>query len=187
MSCRRALGFRQARATATVAIPTGCRITPLVGTVEARGGNGTVRLALSACVSVGMAGGSIHVAPRLQSRRTAAACGAARALLANMALGVTRGHSKTLILAGVGYRLELSDGLLTMYIGYSHPVQYALPEGLAASLQSPTELTISGADKQRVGEAAAHVRRHKPMEPYKGKGFRYADEMVRLRARRRSK
>ncbi|CUX79174.1 50S ribosomal protein L6 [Candidatus Tremblaya princeps] len=146
-----------------------------------------MRMALSASVSACVAGGCVQIDHRMRSRRARGICGTTIALIANMARGVVSGHSKTIILSGVGYRLELRGCRLTMFIGYSHPVQYAVPEGLAASLQSPTELTISGTDKQRVGEAAAHIRRYKPMEPYKGKGFRYADEAMRLRVRRRSK
>ncbi|CUX76593.1 50S ribosomal protein L6 [Candidatus Tremblaya princeps] len=187
MSCRRAIAPVHARNAAALAIPAGCSIALTDGALEAWGAGGSMRIALSASVSACVAGGCVQIEPRMRSRRAGGICGTTIALIANMARGVVSGHSKTIILSGVGYRLELRGCRLTMFIGYSHPVQYAVPEGLAASLQSPTELTISGTDKQRVGEAAAQVRRHRPMEPYKGKGFRYADEAMRLRVRRRSK
>jgi len=187
MSCRRAMEPRQARKASSLAIPSECSIAITDGAMEAWGAGGSMRIALSASVSACIAGGCVQIEPRMRSRRAGGICGTTIALIANMARGVVSGHSKTIILSGVGYRLELRGSRLTMFIGYSHPVQYAVPEGLAAKLQSPTELTISGTDKQRVGEAAAYVRRHRPMEPYKGKGFRYADEAMRLRVRRRSK
>ncbi|AEI75172.1 putative 50S ribosomal protein L6 [Candidatus Tremblaya princeps PCIT] len=186
MSCRRAIGPRQRKASA-LAIPSGCSIAMTEGALKAWGAGGSMSIALSASVSACVAGGCIQIEQRMRSTRARGICGTTIALIANMARGVVSGHSKTIILSGVGYRLELRDCRLTMFIGYSHPVQYAVPEGLVASLPSPTELTISGTDKQRVGEAAAQVRRHRPMEPYKGKGFRYADEAIRLRVRRRSK
>ncbi|SBT63036.1 50S ribosomal protein L6 [Candidatus Tremblaya princeps] len=187
MSCRRAMEPRLARKASSLAIPSECSIVLSDGAMEAWGAGGSMRIALSASVTACIAGGCIQIEPRMRSRRGGGICGTTIALIANMTRGVISGHSKTIILSGVGYRLELRGCRLTMFIGYSHPVQHAVPEGLAATLQSPTELTISGTDKQRVGEAAADIRRYRPMEPYKGKGFRYADEAMRLRVRRRSK
>ena len=105
--------------------------------------------------------------------------GTTRALVNNMVKGVSKGWEKKLVLNGVGYRAKASGKSVSLTIGFSHPVDYQLPEGLSAETPAQTEIVIKGIDKQAVGEAAAKIRSFRPPEPYKGKGIRYADEYVR--------
>jgi large subunit ribosomal protein L6 len=105
--------------------------------------------------------------------------GTMRAIVQNMVTGVTEGFSKKLELQGVGYRAQAQGNKLTLQLGFSHPVEYTLPEGISAETPSQTEIVISGVDKQRVGQVCAEIRAFRPPEPYKGKGVRYADEYVR--------
>ena len=109
----------------------------------------------------------------------AAMAGTTRALVNNMVIGVSKGFEKKLVLNGVGYRCAVQDGSLTLRLGFSHPVEYELPEGVSAETPSQTEIMLRGIDKQLVGQVAAEIRAFRPPEPYKGKGVRYADEQVR--------
>jgi len=109
----------------------------------------------------------------------AAMAGTTRALVNNMVVGVTEGFEKKLLLNGVGYRCALRGGKLNLTLGFSHPVEYELPEGVSAETPSQTEIVLKGIDKQALGQAAAEIRAFRPPEPYKGKGVRYADEYVR--------
>ena len=108
-----------------------------------------------------------------------AMAGTFRSLVNNMVVGVTQGYQKKLILQGVGYRAKTSGKVVNLSLGFSHPVDYELPEGVTAEVPSQTEIVISGVDKQQVGQVAAEIRGYRPPEPYKGKGVRYADENVR--------
>jgi large subunit ribosomal protein L6 len=112
----------------------------------------------------------------VQSRALA---GTTRALVNNMVVGVSQGFEKRLLLQGVGYRAALKGNVLNLSLGFSHPVDYELPEGITAECASQTEIVIRGVDKQAVGQVAAEVRGFRPPEPYKGKGVRYADEIIR--------
>ena len=105
--------------------------------------------------------------------------GTTRALLSNMVVGVTKGFEKKLQLNGVGYRAKATGKVLNLTLGFSHPVDYELPEGVTIETPSQTEVVVKGADKQQVGQVAAEIRAYRPPEPYKGKGVRYADEHVR--------
>jgi large subunit ribosomal protein L6 len=102
-----------------------------------------------------------------------------RSLVNNMVTGVSQGFEKKLVLNGVGYRAKATGNVLNLTLGFSHPVNYELPEGVKAATPTQTEIVVSGADKQKVGQAAAEIRAYRPPEPYKGKGVRYADEHVR--------
>jgi large subunit ribosomal protein L6 len=112
------------------------------------------------------------------SREAKAMSGTMRALVANMVQGVSKGFEKKLNLIGVGYKAAAQGKSLNLSLGFSHPVDYALPEGIKAETPTPTEIIIKGIDKQRVGQVAAEVRAYRPPEPYKGKGVRYANEVV---------
>ena len=105
--------------------------------------------------------------------------GLARSLVRNVVQGVSEGFSKTLDIVGVGYRVQQQKGYLVFSLGYSHPIYYEVPEGLEATIATPTQLTISGVDKQKVGQSAAVIRGFRPPEPYKGKGIKYSDEVIR--------
>jgi len=118
------------------------------------------------------------VKPRSGSRFSTAIAGTMRALLANMAQGVSAGFERKLELVGVGYRAQAQGNTLNLTLGFSHPVDYELPEGVTADTPSQTEIVVKGTDKQKVGQVAAEIRAYRPPEPYKGKGVRYADEVV---------
>ena len=120
----------------------------------------------------------MSVKPRSGSRFAVAISGTSRALLANMAHGVSEGFEKKLTLVGVGYRAQAQGNKLNLTLGFSHPVVYSVPEGVSVETPSQTEVVVTGTDKQKVGQVAAEIRRFRPPEPYKGKGVRYADERV---------
>jgi large subunit ribosomal protein L6 len=107
--------------------------------------------------------------------------GATRAHLANMVHGVTKGYERKLELVGVGYRAQVQGKALNLTLGFSHPVSYAVPEGISIETPSQTEIIIKGTDRQRVGQTAAEIRHIRPPEPYKGKGVRYSDEKISLK------
>ncbi len=110
-----------------------------------------------------------------------ALAGTSRAIVNNMITGVTKGFEKKLTLVGVGYRAQVKGNTLDLVLGFSHPVLHSIPEGITITSTSPTELVISGVDKQKVGQVAAEIRAYRPPEPYKGKGVRYSDEVVILK------
>ena len=122
---------------------------------------------------------NIVFAPKNGDKAAMAMAGTFRSLVNNMVVGVTQGYQKKLILQGVGYRAKTSGKVVNLSLGFSHPVDYELPEGITVEVPSQTEIVISGVDKQQVGQVAAEIRGYRPPEPYKGKGVRYADENVR--------
>lgn len=126
-----------------------------------------------------IADGSIAVSRREESRRARTEQGLVRALVQNMVAGVTHGYTKTLDVVGVGYKAEAKGKTLNLALGFSHPIEFPLPDGIQASVDKQTRIVITGIDKKLVGETAARIRRFRPPEPYKGKGVRYADEVVR--------
>jgi large subunit ribosomal protein L6 len=122
--------------------------------------------------------GVLKVSAKDNSRQADALAGTFRSLINNMVVGVSEGFEKKLELQGVGYRAKAQGKSLNLTVGYSHPIDYKLPEGVTADTPSQTEIVISGADKQLVGQVAAEIRDFRPPEPYKGKGIRYVDERV---------
>src|SRR5581483_8124234 len=121
---------------------------------------------------------AITVAPRFETKRARSLYGTARAQIANLVEGVTKGFEKKLEITGVGYRAALQGKNLQLALGYSHDVIYPIPEGITVTVPKPTEITITGSDVQRVGQVAAEIRAYRPPEPYKGKGAKYADEFI---------
>jgi len=146
--------------------------------VQVKGPKGTLSWSVNSAVDVSQQDGELHVAPRKESRNTWALAGTTRALLNNMVIGCSDGFEKKLTLIGVGYRAAMKGKILDLNLGFSHPVNYAVPEGITIQVPSQTEIVVSGADKQQVGQVAAEIRSYRPPEPYKGKGIRYADEHV---------
>jgi large subunit ribosomal protein L6 len=123
------------------------------------------------------------IVTRTEESRTGRAChGLIRSLVANMVKGVSEGFTKKLDIVGVGYKADLQGSVLNLVLGYSHPVKYTLPDGISAAVEKQTAITIRGADKQVVGQVAADIRGMRPPEPYKGKGIKYADEIIRRKA-----
>jgi large subunit ribosomal protein L6 len=142
---------------------------------------GSIRQDLTSLVSVTMADGQLQVAAAGESRAAQAMSGTTRALLANMVLGVSKGFERKLNLVGVGYRAQAQGNKLNLTLGFSHPVEHVMPEGVKCETPTQTEILIKGVDKQKVGQVAADVRAYRKPEPYKGKGVRYADEVVVLK------
>lgn len=122
-----------------------------------------------------------------EDRESAAFQGMTRALVANMVTGVSSGFKKVLQINGIGYRAELKGNMLTLHVGYSNPVDYGIPEGISLSVDKNNDITVSGIDKQQVGQVAAEIRSVRPPEPYKGKGIKYADEHIMRKAGKSAK
>lgn len=149
-------------------------------TVE--GPRGTLSLAMVPEITIESTEGILTVKRQGNEKRVKALHGLYRALIANMVHGVTEGFKKQLEIVGIGYRAQLSGNELTLNVGLSHPVSLTIPEGLTVKTPKPTIVEIEGADKQAVGQFAATMRRTAPPEPYKGKGIRYAGEIIRRKA-----
>jgi len=162
-----------------VVVPAGVEIKLAGQSLTAKGKNGQLSLDVHASVAVEQAEGQLVFAPRDGAKQSMALAGTTRALVNNMVVGVSEGFTKTLNLLGVGYRAQAKGNVLNLTLGFSHPIDYELPEGVTAETPNNTTVVISGADKQRVGQVAAEVRAFRPPEPYKGKGVRYVDEYVR--------
>ncbi len=161
-----------------VAIPSGVEVTLDKRVVSVKGPKGTLSFEHRREVKVTIEEGSLQVAKVGETKQAQALWGTTAKSIANMIAGVTTGFEKALELNGVGYRMNLQGKKLALALGFSHPVEMMLPEGIAAVLEGNV-LKITGSDKQQVGEFAAVVRKLKPVEPYKGKGFRYVGEIVR--------
>ena len=161
-----------------VLLPKGVEMTQAAGTVKVKGPKGELRLSLSGDVEVNIADDQANVTSRKPEQRAWAIAGTTRALLANMVEGVSKGFERKLELVGVGYRAQAQGKKLNLTLGFSHPVAYAVPDGITIDTPSQTEILIKGADKHQVGQVAADIRSYRPPEPYKGKGIRYADERV---------
>jgi len=167
-------------AKAAVDLPQGVTATIAAEAVTIKGAKGSLSLPLAAGVSVAQAEKKLQVSfadPHVA--RTSA--GATRAHLANMVRGVTRGYEKKLELVGVGFRAQLQGKSLNLALGFSHPVNFPIPEGISIETPSQTEIIIKGIDRQKVGQVAAEIRAVRPPEPYKGKGVRYAGEQITLK------
>ena len=162
-----------------VPVPAGVEVTVAADSVRVRGKRGALTAALSAQVEVGREDGQLTFAPRSPSRQARALAGTMRSLVDNMVTGVSQGFEKRLELQGVGYRAQAQGRRLNLQLGYSHPIDYPLPDGIEVETASQTQIVVKGADKQLVGQVAAEIRGFRPPEPYKGKGVRYAGERVR--------
>jgi len=149
--------------------------------VVIKGPLGTLARPASPLVKITVADGRVSFAAADETTEANAMSGTMRALVAGMVQGVSKGFERKLTLVGVGYRAQAQGDKLNLSLGFSHPIVYHLPAGVKAETPSQTEILIKGADKQKVGQVAAEVRGYKPPEPYKGKGVRYADEVVVLK------
>ncbi|TSE19720.1 50S ribosomal protein L6 [Tepidimonas alkaliphilus] len=168
-------------AKAAIAIPQGVEVVIGQEQISVKGALGALALALNPRVKVVQEGGKLTFAPTDSSREADALSGTVRQLVNNMVIGVSKGFERKLTLVGVGYKAAAQGNKLNLNIGFSHPVEMVMPEGIKVETPSPTEIVIKGADRQRVGQVAAEVRAVRPPEPYKGKGIRYADETVVLK------
>ena len=161
-----------------VTIPSGVTATVDGQTVKMKGPKGQLSFVVHEDVEVKFENGQVKVAPRHDTNRAIALYGTARAQVANLVLGVTKGFEKKLEITGVGYRAAMQGKNLQLALGYSHDVVYAIPEGIQIAVPKPTEITITGTDAQRVGQVAAEIRAYRKPEPYKGKGVKYAGEFI---------
>jgi large subunit ribosomal protein L6 len=168
-------------AKAPVELPQGVEFKQDGNVVTIKGSNGSLSLELNSEVEINQEENTLTLAPRSGSRFATAIAGTMRSLLANMVEGVTKGFERKLELVGVGYRAQAQGNKLNLTLGFSHPVVYEMPEGVSVETPSQTEIIVKGSDKQKVGQAAAEIRRFRPPEPYKGKGVRYSDERVQLK------
>ncbi len=164
-----------------VAIPSGVEVTLATGEISIKGPLGTLKQALAGDVSVVRDGNNLLCKAQNDSTQADAQSGTVRALLANMVQGVSKGFERKLTLVGVGYRAQAAGDTLNLTLGYSHPVSYKLPAGVKVETPTQTDIVLKGANKQQVGQVAAEIRAFREPEPYKGKGVRYADEVVILK------
>jgi large subunit ribosomal protein L6 len=147
-------------------------------TVKMKGPKGQLQFVVHSDVEVKLENGQVKVNPRVETNRARALYGTARAQVANLVEGVTKGFEKKLEITGVGYRAAMQGKNLQLALGYSHDVVYAIPEGITITVPKPTEITVTGSDIQRVGQVAAEIRSYRPPEPYKGKGVKYVGEFI---------
>jgi large subunit ribosomal protein L6 len=162
-----------------VKLPSGVELKLDGQQISVKGEKGSLSMQLHRYVEVKHADDELNFSPRNASKEAHAMSGTTRALVSNMITGVTKGFERRLELQGVGYRAQAQGNKLNLQLGFSHPVEYELPAGIAAQTPTQTEIVISGVDKQQVGEVSAKIRAFRPPEPYKGKGVRYAGEHVR--------
>ena len=165
-------------AKAPVELPGGVEFSQSGNVVTMKGSNGTLTMELNTEVELSQEENVLTIKPRSGSRFSTAIAGTMRALLANMAQGVSKGFERKLELVGVGYRAQAQGKKLNLTLGFSHPVVHDVPDGVTVETPSQTEIIVKGADKQQVGQVAAELSGYRPPEPYKGKGVRYSDERV---------
>jgi len=166
-----------------ITIPSGVTVSDAAGAVTVKGPKGTLSRSIPKGVSVAIEGETIQVSRADDSKPVRALHGLVRALIANMITGVNKGFLKELEIEGVGYRAEMEGKKLKLLLGFSHPVLMDVPQGLSVSIENRgASVKIEGIDKESVGQFAVNVRRHRPPEPYKGKGVRYAGEHIRRKA-----
>lgn len=167
---------------APIPIPQGVEITQAGSAVEVKGPKGAMSHTIPVGISLQVADGVIHVKRDGDAKRMRSLHGLTRTLIANMVTGVTQGFEKGLEIVGIGYRANLQGRNLQLSLGYSHPVIYPLPEGIEVVVEKQNKLTVTGIDKQKVGQAAAEIRSFRKPEPYKGKGIKYIGEQIRRKA-----
>ena len=161
-----------------VELPKGVEINIDGQAITVKGGKGSLSRDIHNSVGITQQDNVVSFAPKDGSKAAMALTGTTRALVNNMVIGVTEGFQKKLELVGVGYRAQAQGQKLNLTLGFSHPVEYAVPEGVSVETPSQTEVLVTGVDKQKVGQVAAEIRAYRPPEPYKGKGVKYADEVI---------
>jgi large subunit ribosomal protein L6 len=162
-----------------VVLPAGVSVEMSEGELRVKGAKSTLKMQLRPEVVVTVEDGKAWVKPANDSNAARAMWGMTRNILQNLVVGVSKGFTKRLEVQGVGYRVAVNSGMLSLSLGFSHEIRYAIPEGITITSDKPTSFEISGADKQRVGQIAAEIRSLRKPEPYKGKGVRYEGEYIR--------
>jgi len=161
-----------------IAVPSGVEVTLADEAINVKGSNGQLDFILNGDVKINLEEGQLNFKPANDSKQAKAMSGTVRSIVNNMVEGVSKGFERKLTVIGVGYRAQAQGKKLNLTLGFSHPVVYNVPEGITIETPTQTEVVIKGADKQKVGQVAAEIRRYRPPEPYKGKGVRYTDERV---------
>ena len=161
-----------------VEIPQGVQVAIAGRLLTAKGQLGELKLELTEFVEATVEGNHVAVKPRTEETRARMMWGTTRALVANMVKGVSTGYVKSMEITGTGYRAAVQGKTLSLQLGFSHDVNYPIPEGITIATPKPTEIKITGMDKQKVGQVAAEIRGYRPPEPYKGKGVKYAGEYI---------
>ncbi|GJD87606.1 50S ribosomal protein L6 [Methylobacterium hispanicum] len=161
-----------------VPVPSGVTATVDGQTVKMKGQKGELQFVVPALVDVAFEDGAVSVQPKNQSKEARSLWGTSRAQVANLVEGVSKGFEKKLEITGVGYRAAMAGKALKLSLGYSHDIEYEIPAGITIVTPKPTEIVISGIDRQRVGQVAAEIRDYRGPEPYKGKGVKYAGEFI---------
>jgi large subunit ribosomal protein L6 len=161
-----------------VTVPSGVTANVEGQTVKVKGPKGALQVVLHDDVSVSLDKTAIKVEPRHETKRARSQWGTSRTLVNNLIAGVTKGFEEKLEITGVGYRAAVQGKQLNLQLGFSHDVNYPIPQGIAIATPKPTEIVITGIDKQQVGQVAAELRGFRPPEPYKGKGVKYAGEYI---------
>jgi large subunit ribosomal protein L6 len=146
--------------------------------VAVKGPKGELSFTAADDIALALNGDEVSVTPRSESRSAAALWGTSRTMVQNLVAGVTKGFQEKLEISGVGFRAALAGKTLTLTVGYSHEINYPVPEGITITLPKPTEIVITGSDRQKVGQVAAEIRAYRKPEPYQGKGIKYAGEYV---------
>jgi len=162
-----------------VEIPAGVQVAIAGGMLTAKGRLGELKLPLTELVDAKVDNGKVTVAPRGGERQARMMWGTTRALIANMVKGVSSGYMRSLEITGTGYRAAVQGKNLEINLGFSHPVVFPVPDGIRITCERPTSIKVEGVDKRLVGQVASEIRAFRPPEPYKGKGARYSDEIIR--------
>jgi len=161
-----------------VSVPSGVTANVEGQTVKVKGPKGALQVVLHDDVAVSLDKNLIKVAPRTETKRARSQWGTSRTLVNNLVAGVTKGFEEKLEITGVGYRAAVQGKQLNLQLGFSHDINYPIPQGVTIATPKPTEVVVSGIDKQQVGQVAAELRGFRPPEPYKGKGVKYAGEYI---------
>lgn len=165
-------------ANSPIELPTGVEININGQSLSVKGSKGKLEYVISSLVRLRQDGNMLTVTYAANDKVANMLAGTTRAIVNNMVIGVSRGFTRKLQLVGVGYRAKVQGKGLNLTLGFSHPIDYSVPDGIAIETPSQTEIVVNGIDKQKVGQVAAEIRAYRPPEPYKGKGVRYADEQV---------
>jgi large subunit ribosomal protein L6 len=161
-----------------ITLPSGVTVKQDGQSLSVKGPKGELSMTVHPLVELKQDDGVLSLVPHAKDQQSWAMAGTMRALISNMVTGVSQGFERKLQLVGVGYRANAGGKTLNLSLGFSHPIDYPVPEGISIATPAVTEIVISGSDKQKVGQVAAEIRAFRPPEPYKGKGVRYADEQV---------
>lgn len=165
-------------AKSPIAVPAGVEFKQVGQSLAVKGAKGELKIILNPLIKLVVDGSVAKVEPAAEAQEAWAMAGTFRALINNLVQGVSKGFERKLELVGVGYRAQAKGNMVSLALGFSHPVEYVLPTGVTAETPSQTEIVLRSADKQLLGQVAANIRAFRPPEPYKGKGVRYSDETV---------